>query len=596
MPELRPVRIANASGFFGDRHSALREVVRGGPIDVVTGDYLAEVTMMILGKQRAKNPALGFAATFVSQLEPVLIHVLEKGIKIVVNAGGLNPTGLAAAVAAMAARIGAAPKLATLAGDDLKPHLARLRAEHANFANLESGALLPEDPDFVLTANAYLGAWGIVQALRGGADIVLCPRVTDASLVVGAAAWWHDWRQDQWNELAGAVAAGHVIECGAQATGGNYSSFRSIAELGRPGFPIAEIAVDGSSVITKHAGTGGEVSVGTVTAQLVYEVGSTRYLNPDVVTHLDSIRLEQIGPDRIALTGTQGSPPPETTKVAITTRGTFRNEMTFAFVGLDIDAKITLFERSTRAALERKGARLVFQRIGCAARDAATQDEATVLLRVIASCDDEAVVSRAFSAALVEQGLSSYPGLFAMGLPGPASEASGYWPTLVGQRALAASVTLPDGSVHEIPLPPQMQTPVPSAVSTPPPAPHVLPGGATTRGPLGLLFDARSGDKGSDANVGVWARDDASYAWLRHTLDEACFRALLPEADGLAIERHELPNLRALNFVVHGLLAGGAVASVRFDRQAKALGEYLRSRWIDLPNALLPDPLLHQPE
>lgn len=593
MPEPRPVRIANASGFYGDRQSALREVVQGGPIDVVTGDYLAEVTMMILGKQRAKNPALGFAATFVSQLEPVLGVVLEKGIKVVVNAGGLNPSGLAAAVAAMAARAGLTPKLATLQGDDLKPHLGRLREEHAQFPSLESGAPLPDAEDFVFTANAYLGAWGIVQALGAGADIVICPRVTDASLVVGAAAWWHGWSQGDWDRLAGAVAAGHVIECGPQATGGNYSAFRSLADLKRPGFPIAEIAADGSSVITKHAGTSGAVTVGTVTAQLVYEIGSPRYLNPDVVTHLDTVALEQLGDDRVALRGTRGAPPPETTKVAITTKGTFRNEMTFAFVGLDIDAKIELFERNTRAALERKGAQLVFQRIGTAARDAATQDGATVLLRVVASSDDEAIVSRAFSAALIEQGLSSYPGLFAMGLPGPASEASGYWPTLVSQRALAPTVTLPDGTTVAIPLPPQME----ASANVPAPAKETAASfGDTTRGPLGLVVDARSGDKGSDANVGLWARDDAAYAWLRATLDVERFRQLLPEANELVVDRYELPNLRALNFVVHGLLAGGAVASVRFDRQAKALGEYVRSRWVDIPNALLPAPLSHQPE
>jgi len=590
MPELRPVRIANASGFFGDRMSALREVVEGGPVDVVTGDYLAEVTMMILGKQRAKNPALGFAPTFVAQLEPVLATVLEKGIKVVVNAGGLNPVGLAWAVRALGERLGLSPKVATVGGDDLVPHLERLRAANGGFPNLESGVQLPAEAGFVYTANAYLGSWGIVRALQEGADIVICPRVTDASLVVGAAAWWHGWQRDDWDRLAGAVAAGHVIECGPQATGGNYSSFRTVANLSRPAFPLAEIDADGSCVITKHAGQGGAVTLGTVTAQLVYEVGSTRYLNPDVVTHLDTIQLEDLGGDRVALRGTVGSPPPPTTKVAITTKGTFRNELVFAFVGLEIDAKIELFERTTRAALEKSGLRLDYQRIGAAARDAQSQDEATVLLRVVASSDDEKRVSRAFSAALVEQGLSSYPGLFAMGLPGPGVEASGYWPTLVRQDDLEHVVTFADGRVESIPVPPHMQTP--ATPEDPAPGETAAPG-ETTRGPLGLLVDARSGDKGSHANVGLWARDNATFAWLRGELTVERFRQLLPEAGSLVIDRYELPNLRALNFVVQGLLAGGAIASVRFDRQAKALGEYLRSRWVDLPKALLPAPLQH---
>lgn len=599
MSEKRPVRIANASGFFGDRMRALREVVEGGPIDFVTGDYLAEVTMMILAKLRAKNPAMGFAPTFLRQLEPVLGLVLERGIKIVVNAGGLNPVALTWAVRALGEKLGVSPKVAMLEGDDLLPRLDALRADNAGFPSLETHAPLSTDTDTVVTANAYLGAFGIVRALDAGADIVICPRVTDASLVVGVAAHWHGWKRDDFDQLAGAVAAGHVIECGPQATGGNYSSFRSLRELSHPAFPIAEVAADGSSVIRKHDGQAGAVTRGTVTAQLVYEIGSPRYLNPDVVTHLDSVQLSEEGPDRVALRGVRGSPPPETTKVAITTRGAFRNEMTFAFVGLDIDAKIEWFERDVRAALTPKPGRsgsaldLLFQRIGSAAVDAAQQDQATVLLRVIASSDDEKLVSRAFSAALVEQGLSSYPGLFALGLPGPASEASGYWPTLVRQVDLTPMVTLPDGSVEAIAPPPVMQVPAsPSAA----PAPAPLDLGKTVRGPLGLLVDARSGDKGSDANVGLWVESDQAYAWLRGELSVERFRTLLPEAGALAIDRYELPNLRALNFVVHGLLAGGAIASVRFDRQAKALGEFLRARYVDLPKVLLPAPLHHEPE
>ena len=378
----RPIRIANASGFFGDRTSALREVATGGPVDVITGDYLAEVTMAVLAKLRAKDPSAGYAPTFLAQLAPVIDAVLERGIKIVVNAGGLNPAGLAEKVRALGSRH---PRVAWISGDDLVPRLATLRGAGARFANLESGAELPDDPAFVTTANAYLGAWGIVRALAAGAEIVICPRVTDASLVVGAAAWWHGWQRDDWQALAGAVAAGHVIECGPQATGGNYSSFRSIPDLGRPGFPIAEVAADGSSVITKHAGDGGAVTVGTVTAQLVYEIASARYLNPDVTTHLDSIQLAQDGPDRVALTGTLGSPPPPTTKVAITTRGPYRNEMIFAMVGLDVDAKIALIEQTSRAAFARAPIALEFQRLGSVVADAASQNDATVLLRIVAT-------------------------------------------------------------------------------------------------------------------------------------------------------------------------------------------------------------------
>ncbi|MEZ4369639.1 MAG: acyclic terpene utilization AtuA family protein [Polyangiaceae bacterium] len=597
MPEARPVRIANCSGFFGDRLSALKEVVSGGPVDVVTGDYLAEVTMSILGKHRARDPEKGYVPTFALQLKPVFGVVLERGIKLVVNAGGLNPHGLTSALRQLGAAMSLEPKVATLTGDDLRERLPSLRASNGDFPHFESGESLPSGDDFVHTANAYLGAWGIVQALAAGADIVVCPRVTDASLVVGAAAWWHGWQRGEWNKLAGAVAAGHVIECGAQATGGNYSSFREVADLSRPGFPIAEVAEDGSSVITKHPGTAGEVSVGTVTAQLVYEVGGPRYLNPDVTTRLDSIELEQLDTDRVALRSVVGEPPPDTTKVAITCKGQFRNEMTFALVGLELDAKQALFEQTTRAAFKTKPLELVFQRLGAPLLAETfdtplNQDQATQFLRVIATSDDENLVSRPFGAALIELALSSYPGLFAMDLPGAASEATGYWPTVVKQSDLDVRLTHSDGRVEEISLPPQMLSAseldqgvrFPSTATEPAVS---VPRGNIVRAPLGHVADARSGDKGGDANVGLWTRTDEGYAWLCQELDVDRLRQLLPEAANLPIERYELPKLRAVNFVIRGLLQGGAVATLRFDRQAKALGEFLRARNVDVPEILV---------
>jgi hypothetical protein len=258
--------------------------------------------------------------------------------------------------------------------------------------------------------------------------------------------------------------------------------------------------------------------------------------------------------------------------------------MIFAMVGLEIDAKIALIEQTTRAALAGLPIALAFQRIGSAAEDAAAQNAATTLLRIVATSADERLVGRAFSSALIEQGLSSYPGLFALGLPGAGSEAIGYWPALVEQRALEVQVTHPDGTCESIDPPPVMAVPAPVA-EAPPAAASAE--GATRRVPLGAIADARSGDKGSDANVGLWVRTDEAFAWLCGEITIARLRELLPEAAPLAIERHELANLRAVNFVIHGLLQGGAIASVRLDRQAKALGEFLRSRWVDVPLALL---------
>src|SRR3984885_7269568 len=261
-----PITIGNASGFYGDQFAAMREMLEGGDLDILTGDYLAELTMLILGRDRLRDPRLGYARTFLRQLEDCLGLALSRGVAIVANAGGLNPAGLAAAVRELAATSGLDPKIGYVTGDDLLPRAAEL--------NLGSSQLV--------AANAYLGGWGIAECLRAGADVVITGRVTDASLTLGPAAARFGWARDDYDALAGATAAGHVLECGAQATGGNYSFFTEIADLRHPGFPVAEIYPDGSSVITKHPGTGGAVTVGTVTAQLLYEIQGPRYPGPDV--------------------------------------------------------------------------------------------------------------------------------------------------------------------------------------------------------------------------------------------------------------------------------------------------------------------------
>ena len=344
----RPIRVGNCSGFYGDRASALADMARAGGIDVLTGDYLAEVTMLILGKARAKDPAKGYATTFLRHLDAALEHLVANKIRLVVNAGGLNPAGLADATRELIARHGHALRVAHIGGDDVFGRLDGLRQAGHCLPHLTSGEPLSSWPYQPLTANAYLGGFGIARALASGADIVITGRVADASLAAGPAAWWWSWTPDDYDALAGAVAAGHVIECGPQATGGNFSGFGAIADLVQPGFPIAEIAADGSSVITKNPGTGGAVTRDTVTAQLVYEIGGPAYLNPDVTTHLDTATLEDLGDDRVQIRGVKGSAPPATTKVAITGIGGWENSVIFALTGTDLDAKAALAERSVR--------------------------------------------------------------------------------------------------------------------------------------------------------------------------------------------------------------------------------------------------------
>jgi hypothetical protein len=595
----RPVRIANSSGFYGDRGAAAQEMVEGGPIDVLTGDYLAELTMLILWKARAKDPSAGYARTVLSQLEPVLGTCLDRGIKIVNNAGGLNPAGLAADLQALAGRLGLHPKIAYLTGDDLLPRLGDLMASGQPLAHLDSRQPLAAAAGMPVTANAYLGGWGITAALAAGADIVICPRVTDASLVSGPAAWWHGWARDDFDALAGAIVAGHVIECGPQATGGNYSFLDEIRDRRYPGFPIAEVASDGSSVITKHPGTGGLVSPGTVTAQLLYEIAEPAYANPDAVAHFDTITVGRDGPDRVALSGTRGSPPPATAKVAMNFAGGYRNTMTLVLTGLDIEAKAAWAQEELFAVL---GGRDQFAEVDVRLLrfdrpDAPTNEQATAHLRITVKDPDPRKVGRRFSNATMELALGGYAGFHTTTPPTPESAYGVYWPALVPASAVRPVVVFPDGTSAAVePAPAGSDGPGrPGAAETAgQPARDQAAGGpadaagATVAAPLGRVCGARSGDKGGNANVGIWARDPAAYPWLRAYLTTDRLRALLPEAAGLPVRRFELPNLAALNFVITGLLGDGVAASTRPDPQAKGLGEYLRSRSADIPAGLLP--------
>ncbi|MGQ4597063.1 acyclic terpene utilization AtuA family protein [Nocardia sp. R6R-6] len=561
------LRIGNCSGFYGDRLSAMREMLEGGQLDVLTGDYLAELTMLILGRDRMKDPSRGYAKTFVEQIEDCLGLALERKVRIVANAGGLNPAGLAEKLRAVAADLGLDAKIAYVEGDDLV----------ARAGELGFGA--------PLTANAYLGAWGIVECLNAGADIVVTGRVTDASVVVGPAAAHFGWGRSDYDQLAGAVVAGHVIECGTQATGGNYAFFTELADLGKPGFPIAEIHADGSSVLTKHPGTGGAVTVDTVEAQLMYEIQGARYAGPDVTSRLDTIRLDQAGPDRVRISGVAGEPPPPRLKVALTTLGGFRNEMEFVLTGLDIEAKAALAQRQLESWLPARPAELTWTLARLDRPDAETEEQASSLLRCVVRDPDPNKVGRAFSNVAVELALASYPGCSFTTLPGNGSPYGVFTPGFVDAAEVAHTAVLPDGARVEI-KPPCGTTELIEVAD--PPAPQPLPFGETRRVPLGTVVLARSGDKGGDANVGVWVRTDEQWRWLVHTLTVACVKELLPEAASLTITRHVLPNLRALNFIIEGLLGRGVAYQARFDPQAKGLGEWLRSRHLDIPVEFLP--------
>jgi len=585
-PRTEPLRVANISGYWGDRLSAAREMLEGGPVDFLTGDYLAELTMLILWKTRQRRPGEGYARTFLTQMEQVLGTCLDRGVKVVVNAGGLNPAGLATDLKATAEKLGLSPRVAYLEGDDVLGRLDDFTARGISLDNLDTGVAFSKDTVEPITANAYLGAWGIVDALSAGADVVICPRVTDASVVVGPAAWAFDWARDDFDALAGAVLAGHLLECGAQVTGGNYAFFNEIANPVLPGYPLAEISPDGSFVVTKHPGTPGQVSRGTVTAQLLYEIGPPGYLNPDVTTHFDSVEVEDLGDDRVRLSGQKGSAPTGLLKVCMNLSGGFRNTYTTMLTGLDIEEKAAFVTESVFAAV---GGREQFE--DCDVRlirtdrpDASSNFEATARLLITVKDHDADKVGRKFASAVNGIGLAIFPGNYNEVLSAQATEYGVMWPTLIPAELITQRVLLDDEVVSEFSASPVATGPAVGNFI----APDVALAkdwreAPTSRLPLGRVMGARSGDKGGNANVGVWARSDVGFDWLRQFLTVERFRELVPETKDLAIERYEFANLRALNFVVHGILGEGVAASTRPDAQAKSLGEFLRSRVVDVP-------------
>ncbi|RZL84630.1 MAG: DUF1446 domain-containing protein [Rhodococcus sp. (in: high G+C Gram-positive bacteria)] len=583
------MRIGNFSGFYGDRNDSIAELLDAG-VDYLTGDYLAELTMLILRKnQLAGRPA--YAAGFVSQLRPVLGRIADQGVKVVCNAGGLDPLGCAQAIRELCADLGVSLTVAAITGDDVLERLPHLIAESGDLlTNLDTAAPFEVPAEDVLAANAYLGAWPIVRALERGADIVICPRVTDASLVIGPAAHHFGWSHDHYNRLAGALWAGHAIECGGQVTGGNYSFFHEEGPLGIPPMPVAEIFDDGTSVITKSVPETGRVSTDTLTAQLLYEVSGPLYYNPDVIGDLRTVRVTQVGDDAVRLSGAVGYAPTPTAKLSVCFEGGYRNSITVGLTGGHLEWKLEWLRAQVDQVLthadEFDGYRWTV--VGPRDPTSGSIDDATALAIITArSSKAEAVGRRAFTGAITQLGVSSIPGCYFVGPPQAERSAAVQWPALVDKARITAVVHMPgQDDVVEWPEVSIAQPVIPIDI---PESPRIHETAATVDVSLGDLFGTRSGDKAGLANVGVWARDDRSYAWLLGYLTLERFYELVPDTVGLRIDRHEIPGVRGINFVIHEFLEQGTASSTLVDSQAKGLGEYVASRRIQVPTSLLPN-------
>ena len=582
------IKIANCSGFYGDNLSIARKMVEGGPIDVLTGDYLAELTMTILYNQKLKRGEdFGYVGTFLKQFKEVAKLCEDKKIKIVSNAGGLNPASMAKEVEKIIKELNLNLKVAYIEGDDLMPRLEELSSAGELLKNIDKKNDLFSYEKKPLTANAYLGAWGIKEALDEGADVVICPRVTDAAVVIGPAAWKFNWARNDFDKLAGALAAGHIIECGAQATGGNYAFFKEVPSFKDIGYPIAEINEDGSFVVTKHPGTGGLVSVGTVTAQLLYEIGSPAYANPDVISHFDTLKIEQESEDRVYVSGCRGSSPPKNHKVCINLAGGFRNGTELLITGLDIEEKANLISETI---FESVGGKDQFDKVDIQLHrtdkeNPETNEQAQAFLRIDVMSKDSDLVGRLFSAKIIELALANFPGWTGRSGVVPNGPYIEYWPALVDSKHIKEKIFV-DGKVLEILPTSQLdfeevyyqKEPTEVKKITEKPDKEIF---------FGEIFGTRSGDKGGCANLGVWSKNIETYGFLYDFLTVKKLKELLPDLEPFEIDRFDLPNILSLNFYIHGILQDGVSSSTRMDGQAKSLGEYLRAKKISIPKTIL---------
>ena len=582
------IKIANCSGFYGDNLSIAKKMVEGGPIDVLTGDYLAELTMTILYNQKMKRGEnLGYVGTFLKQFRDVAKLCNDQKIKIVSNAGGLNPASMAAEVENIIKELNLDLKVAYIDGDDLMPRLDELSTSGEKLKNIDKNNDLFSYEKKPLTANAYLGAWGIKEALDNGADVVICPRVTDAAVVIGPAAWKFNWSRNDYDQLAGALAAGHIIECGAQATGGNYSFFKEVPTFKDIGYPIAEINQDGSFIITKHPNTGGLVSVGTVTAQLLYEIGSPAYVNPDVISHFDTLKIEQEAEDRVFVSGCRGSSPPKDHKVCINLAGGFRNGTELLLTGLDIEEKAKLI---TDTIFDSVGGKDQFDKVDIQLHrtdkeNPESNEQAQAFLRIDVMSQNSDLVGRLFSAKIIELALANFPGWTGRSGVVPSGPYIEYWPALVGSKFIKEKVHF-DGKTTEV-IPTSQLDFEEVYYQKEPAEVKQITENPDTEIFFGDIFGTRSGDKGGCANLGVWSKNPEAYGFLFDYLTVGKLKELLPDLKSFEIDRFELPNILSLNFYIHGILQDGVSSSTRMDGQAKSLGEYLRAKKINVPKIIL---------
>ncbi len=583
------VRIANAGGYWGDDLAQFRRQLELGPIDYVTLDFLAEITMSIMQKQRSRDPRAGYARDFVAQVEEALPRLVDSGARVLTNAGGVNPLACRGALLEMAQRHGRALDVAAVVGDDLLDRLGELNAAGVTLDDMETGAAFRPIRERVSSANAYYGAWPLVEALAAGAQIVVAGRCTDTGITLAPMIHAFGWAPDDWDRLAAGIVAGHIIECGAQSSGGNFTDWRTIPNFPAIGYPIVEVFGDGSFVVTKHAGTGGAVTVRTVTEQLVYEMGDPRaYITPDVVADFGTVRLEQLGRDRVRVWGVRGRPAPGSLKVSCSYFDGWKASGTLIISAPEALPKARAFADLFWKRLGIEFAATHAEMIGasaCWGPLAPPTDPPEVLLRLSVRDSDRAKIE-AFGKLVPAVILSGPPGVAVTGGRPQPQEVVAYWPALVPRERVKPRLVTREGER-------ELDWPTPIVPAPPPPAlprtewPRPRSSARRVRVPLRRLAHGRSGDKGDTCNIGVIARAPEIYPWLARTLTARVVKRRFRGICAGAVVRHEVPNLMALNFLMAESLGGGGTVSLRLDAQGKTLSHALLAMEVDAPQALV---------
>ncbi|ERS99343.1 hypothetical protein HMPREF1624_04542 [Sporothrix schenckii ATCC 58251] len=614
----RPIRIAGCSAGVYDRKRALHDLAKNEDPDVITGDWMSECNMTWRGADKQERLAggdtakvsstTGFEPSFVQKLDPAIPWLARRGIKVAVNAGASDVAGLADAVRGLCTKHGVALKVGYVDGDDVTEAFMKLYNKGEPFLSLPQNKAIQDWGFQPLAAQCYLGGSGVAACFAAGADIVVCGRVSDASLAVGAAMWWHGWtRETHVDELASALMVGHLIECGTYATGGYYSGFKAFGKKRTDfGYPIAAIDHKGEAVISMERGRHGTVNTGTITSQLLYEIQGPLYYNSDVTAQIDGITFTQVGDNQVHIGGVKGLPPPPTTKVGVTAHGGYQAEFHFYITGLDVAEKAAMMEEQIRELIGNdidKFSALKFQLAGGVPSDPESQEAATVDFRVVAQSPHADLLSGdmvgadrgTFASYCIENLSQGYPGS-TMAIDMRASVGRPYfeyWACLMSQEFVTETAHLPDGTAVVIPPPDPATTreyarEQPSGDTANPVTDLVAAFGPTTRAPLGYVVLGRSGDKSSNANVGFFVRNDDEWDWLRTLLNVGKLRELLGKDDiGKQIDRFELPKLRAVHFFLKDHLDRGFNSTTGFDSLGKNLCEYLRSKHVDIPNKFL---------